>query len=65
MTEKAFQIGDVVRMRGGGPKMVVERAVERGPKGDFHWEADCVWHLVSGEVVRDSFRFDSIEAVTL
>jgi uncharacterized protein YodC (DUF2158 family) len=45
--------GRVVQLRSGGMRMTVEKVVAPD-------SADCVWHVPSGAVLRDSFPLETL-----
>jgi uncharacterized protein YodC (DUF2158 family) len=50
-----FDVGQPVRLRSGGPKMIIERQMGEG--------FDCVWFDASGKLMRDWFHSDLLVLV--
>jgi uncharacterized protein YodC (DUF2158 family) len=57
MTKRKPNIGDAVKLKSGGPAMVIERGGKE-PKGRLVFQ--CVW-IVDGVSRRDVFYADSLE----
>lgn len=55
MSDQAFQIGDTVQLRGGGPTMTVE--------GVHEHTARCLWHATDGVLHRETFGLDTLKLV--
>ena len=60
-----FSVGDVVKLRSGGPAMTVEAV--KGEKSDwFHSTFDyvsCTWVDAAGQTKRDVFKSTMLESV--
>lgn len=63
MTEKKFQIGDIVLLKSGGPKMTVTKHVGTTPfsgPSQYTGNVECTW-FIDNELKRGTFPQDSLE----
>lgn len=60
-----FSIGDVVRLKAGGPTMTIEEIEHRTTESDpGKYIATCVWYSSKGDTLRATFDESMLEVAT-
>jgi uncharacterized protein YodC (DUF2158 family) len=56
-----FSVGDVVRLKSGGPKMTVENVVF--DTAEDNYSVDCVWFDDANELQEETFVGETLQLV--
>ena len=59
-----LKIGDVVRLKSGGPEMTVKQYPFKTVDGREHPDiADCEWFTVEGKLIHNAFNINELEMI--
>jgi len=60
-----FRVGDVVRLKSGGPGMTIEAMeCQRSETGADNYFTKCVWYTGTGDTLRATFSESMLEYAT-